>query len=156
MAEALEAGTDAAILDSKGCLRFDLVSQVSRSYDGLMRLTRESQSIREGSARYVDYAYDKAANVLTLTYPSGTTIATSYDALGRGDVLTRDGNPIADYDYLGGASGGRLKTLTFEAGTDDVQLTQTFDGLGRLTRMTYAQTGNAGLPTGMDTHPSAV
>ena len=57
------------------------MSQVSRSYDALMRLTRESRSIREGSARHVDYGYDKAANVLTLTYPSRTTIATRNDAL---------------------------------------------------------------------------
>ncbi len=88
------------------------VSAVARSYDGLNRMTRESQSIREGTTRNVDYAYDKSANVLTLTYPGGTVIATSYDALHRGDVVKKDASQIADYDYVG----PRNTSLVLEAG----------------------------------------
>jgi len=120
----------------------DAISKVERSYDGLNRMTRESQSIREGAARHVDYAYDKSANVLTLTYPGGTIIATSYDALHRGDVVKKDGNQIADYGYVG----PRNTSLTLETGTNDVTLSLAYDGAagGRLTRMTYAQTGSGG------------
>jgi RHS repeat-associated protein len=122
----------------------DAVSKVERAYDGLNRMTRESQSIREGTARNVDYAYDKSSNVLTLTYPGGTEIVTSYDALSRGDVVKKDGSQIADYGYVG----PRNTSLTLETGTNDVTLSMAYDGAqgGRLTRMTYAQTGGSGLP----------
>jgi len=122
----------------------DAVSKVERAYDGLNRMTRESQSIREGSVRHVDYAYDKAANVLTLTYPGGTEIVTSYDALHRGDVVKKDGSQIADYGY----TGPQHTSLVLETGANDVTLSLAYDGAqaGRLTRMTYAQTGSSGLP----------
>jgi len=122
----------------------DAISKVERAYDGLNRMTRESQSIREGTARHVDYAYDKSANVLTLTYPGGTEIVTSYDALHRGDVVKKDGSQIADYGY----TGPRHTSLVLETGANDVTLSLAYDGAqgGRLTRMTYAQTGGSGLP----------
>lgn len=122
----------------------DAVSKVDRLYDGLWRLTRESQSIREGGARHVDYDYDLAGNRLTLGYPGGTTIAMSYDALNRGDVVKRGTSQIADYGYVG----YHPTDLTLETGTHDVSLSMEYDGAngGRLTRMTYSQTGNTELP----------
>lgn len=66
----------------------DQTSNVTRSYDGLMRLTREAQSIKQSAARHVDYAYDKAGNNLTLTYPSGIAIENTLDSLGRASTGT--------------------------------------------------------------------
>ena len=122
----------------------DAVSKVDRLYDGLWRLTRESQAIREGTPCNVDYAYDLAGNRLTLTYPSGTTIATTYDALHRASQVKRGGSTLATYGY----AGPRHTSLTFETGTNDVSLSMAFDGAtgGRLTRMTYSQSGNLSLP----------
>ena len=48
-------------------------------YDGLSRLTRESQEIKEGTTRNVDYVYDRAGNRLTLTYPQTKNVAYTYD-----------------------------------------------------------------------------
>ena len=122
----------------------DAVSRVDRLYDGLWRLTREAQAIREGIPRHVDYAYDLAGNRLTLTYPGGVAIQTSYDDLDRANVVKRNGTQIAGCGYVG----PRHTSLVLETGTNDVQLTMAYDGAsgGRLTRMTYAQTGNTSLP----------
>ena len=115
---------------------------VLRSYDGLGRLTRETQ--QNGRDRNVDYAYDKGGNVLTLTYPFSGAVQTTYDALGRALTVKRNGSQLAAYTY----TGYRPKSQTFETGANDVTLSMTYDGAsgGRLTRMAYSQTGNTSLP----------
>ena len=117
----------------------DASSSVTRSYNGLMRLTRESQAIEEDPARHVDYAYDLPGNVTQLNYPGGTTIATTYDANHRRDVIDKDASQIADYDYVG--PGNRPRKLTFETGVTDVVQSHRYDGAGRLTRLSQAQGG---------------
>jgi hypothetical protein len=114
----------------------DLVSEVTRSYNGLMRLTRESQAIEEATARHVDYTYDDGGNVLTLDYPGGTTIATTFDSNNRRDVISKDGSQIADYDYIG----QRVDSLIFETGANDITQGHAYDGAARLTELSQAVT----------------
>jgi len=125
----------------------DLVSAVTRSYNGLMRLTRESQAIEEDAARHVDYDYDMAGNVLTLGYPvSGWDRRASFDALNRADEVKRDNARIADYDYLG--PGGRVERLLYDptvSGEPDVVLSPAYDGMGRVTRMPWVKGGTTTL-----------
>jgi RHS repeat-associated protein len=115
----------------------DAVSAVTRSYDGLNRVTREAQSIRETTARNVDYVYDKASNVLTLTYPNGIKIETTFDPRNRANLVGRDGSQLADYDYVG----HRESRLIYETGANDVTYAPGYDGMGRVTRMPWDRNG---------------
>jgi len=58
------------------------------TYDAMGRVTSETDVIA-GSTYQVLYAYDKASNVLSVTYPDGSASAFTYDALGR--VASVDG-----------------------------------------------------------------
>lgn len=54
------------------------------AYDALSRVTQESQSILGGTARAIDYTYDKAGNRLTLRHDDGgITSAYAYDSRDR-------------------------------------------------------------------------
>jgi len=83
----------------------DATSKVERAYDGLNRMTRETQTVREGTPRNVDYAYDLGSSVLTRTYPDGTTLSYSYTDTDQVDTIKRDTGggaaTIADYAYTG-------------------------------------------------------
>ncbi|MFA7237211.1 MAG: hypothetical protein WC058_10125 [Phycisphaeraceae bacterium] len=114
----------------------DSISRVDRLYDGQLRLTRESQSIRESTARNVDYTYDKGANLLTLTYPSGIHVEHTYDANDRQTLIQRDGVTIAAYRYVG--PGARVSRMIYETGTNDVTLAPAYDGVARMTRQPWS------------------
>ncbi len=104
----------------------DATSETTRLYDGLNRMTAETQEIEEdASPRTVSYDYDLAGNVLTLGYPGGTTIATSYDAGNRADILKKDASQIADYDYIG----SRPQQVIFETGANDITQSHEYDGV---------------------------
>ncbi len=109
-------------------------------YDGLNRMTAETQAIEEdASPRTVSYDYDLAGNVLTLGYPGGTTIATSYDAANRADIIKKDAAQIADYDYVGPRK--RPQQVIFETGANDITQSHEYDGIGRLTRLAQSRSG---------------
>lgn len=46
---------------------------------------------QEGRGPLRDYVYNKVGNVLTLTYPVGTTIAASYDQFHWADTIQKEG-----------------------------------------------------------------
>jgi RHS repeat-associated protein len=116
----------------------DSVSKVERLYNGLGRMTRERQTVKEeASARNVDYVYDKAGNAVTLTYPNGVEIETTFTAGNQRDTLSRGGSALADYDYVG----HRVKRLVYETGANDVTFTATYDGIGRGSRLASARAG---------------
>ncbi len=117
----------------------DDVSEVKRYYDGLGRLTREAQAVKETTALNVDYLYDKVGSITALYYPGGSlTISRTMTANNLANIISRNGTQLADYNYVS----GRVKSLTYETGNDDVSATRLYDGVARLTRLTWAQAGN--------------
>ncbi len=117
----------------------DDVSQVERYYDGLGRLTREAQAVKETTALNVDYIYDKVGSVTALYYPGGAlTISRTMTAANLTDVISRNGTQIADYDYVG----SRVESLIYETGANDVTATRSYDGAARLTRLMWDQVNN--------------
>jgi len=122
----------------------DAVSKVERAYDGLNRLTRETQTVREGTPRKVDYAYDLGASVVTRTYPDGTTLSYSYTDTDQVDTIQRDTGggavTIAKYSY----TGYRPTELELPTGTAHaVVQTLDYDAGGRLTRLDQSRNGTA-------------
>jgi RHS repeat-associated protein len=122
----------------------DAVSKVERSYDALQRVTRESQTIREGTARNVDYAYDLGSSVLTRTYPDGTTLSYSYTDIDQVDTIQRDTGggaaTIAEYTY----TGNRPTELEMPTGTAHaVVQSHQYDAGGRLTRLGQSRNSTA-------------
>ena len=97
-----------------------------------------------GGAQAIEETDAAATPAVQRYYVWGAAIETSYDGLNRRNVLKRDASQLADYDYVG--SGGRVKSLIYETGANDVTLTQSYDGGARLTRMAYSQMNNTSLP----------
>ena len=116
----------------------DATSKSQRWYDGLGRLTREAQSIGTAAAKNVDYDYDAAGNVVTLTYPGGTAIERLYDQGSRLTRVTRGGTRLADYDYFG----YRVRFLTYETGANDVIGVHAYDGVARMNRVVWVRSGS--------------
>lgn len=114
-------------------------SVVSFEYDSLSRLLVEHQRVGEGPLHRVDSVFDGVGRRLSLTYPDGREIQTTYDALNRIKTVTDQaavGNVIAAYDYLGPyrvlerRSGNGIK-LSFH---DGVGSNVGYDGLRRPVR----------------------
>ena len=94
------------------------------TYDARGRLTNETDIL--SGARYTTlYTYDSAGNVLSATYPDGTVVSYSYDALNR---VTKLGT-FATFTYNPDDS---IKTIAYGNG---VSTAYTYDSRGRPTRI---------------------
>ena len=90
------------------------------SYDARDRLTNETDVIAGVSYRTL-YAYDKASNILSITYPDQTNLNFAYDALNR---IKTEG-AIANFTYT---LDSKLATITYGNG---VKTTYTYDSRDR-------------------------
>lgn len=76
----------------------------------------------------VGYTYDRGGNVLTLRYPGGQVVTTTYDGLGRVSAVQDWANQVASYHY---AAAGQVLTATLPNGVttaygyDDAERLQT-------------------------------
>ncbi|MBK8269902.1 MAG: RHS repeat protein [Planctomycetes bacterium] len=106
---------------------------VTRQYDSLSRVTRETQNLFDGCDRtwptaVVTSDYDGVGNMLTLGYPSGRVITTTYDELERKKTIVDTTNPgqpepIATYWFVGP---GRVAQREYGNGT---RSEWTYDGI---------------------------
>ncbi|KKK53308.1 hypothetical protein LCGC14_3096090, partial [marine sediment metagenome] len=104
-------------------------------------MIQESQAIAEGSAKAVDYTYDKAGNRISLQHDSGEiTTAYAYDSRDRcTDIDVYDNEDtewldLADYTWLGNAISKRQTTCDYPGGTKPTFKTQFMrDGIMRVT-----------------------
>ncbi|MDA4122812.1 MAG: hypothetical protein OK456_06500, partial [Thaumarchaeota archaeon] len=74
------------------------VDQVKYSYDALGDLLSETDMIG-GTAYTTSYTYDHAGNVQSLTYPDGSKVGYSYDALGRVTQVASGSTTYASFTY---------------------------------------------------------
>ena len=104
-------------------------SRVTRSYDSLSHVTRETQHVLSfgTSTRTVASTYDALGNRLTCTYPGGRVINCTYEALNRKLALSDSSGTIANYSYFGP---GRVQRRDYGNGT---RADYTYDGLRRMT-----------------------
>jgi len=104
-------------------------------YDGLSRATRESQKTKGGTARNVDYAYNKAGVWTALTYPSGKTVNYAYDALSRISTISDGTSERGVYLYVGPS---RDSQTTLKNGASTVSTYKlAYDGMARITSALY-------------------
>ncbi|MDR0353784.1 MAG: DUF6531 domain-containing protein [Opitutaceae bacterium] len=82
----------------------------TRAYDSFYRLTAYS----DGCGGTLGYKYDKADNLIELTYPDGTVVAYEYDDCNRLIQVTDWANRVTRYDY---DAAGRLVKTTRPNGT---------------------------------------
>jgi RHS repeat-associated protein len=73
--------------------------------------------------------HDGVRNRLSLTYPSGRTVTTTYDGLDRVQTISDGTALVGTYGYIG----RRLETLT----NPQVETTHEYDDAGRITRKTH-------------------
>ena len=73
-------------------------SVVELRYDSLSRLLVEIQN-----GQRIESVFDGVGNRLSLVYPNGRAVETSYDALDRIDTIRNQGSAamVAEYDYIG-------------------------------------------------------
>src|ERR1700722_7089635 len=103
----------------------------TRTYDGLDRLTEETTS--QGT---VDYTYDAAGRLATMTVAGQTAVSYSYDNANRLTSITQ-GTSVVSLTY---DDGNRRNTLTFPNG---IVATSGYDNANQLTSLTYALGGTA-------------
>ncbi len=122
-------------------------SAITRHYDSLGHLVRETQAVGPGGAvRTVGAAFNSLGGRLTLAYPGGRVITTSYDALGRPSAV-RDETPgasslIAAYNYLGA---DRIERCDLGNG---VRLDVTYDENRRVSELRYTAIATGALIAG--------
>jgi RHS repeat-associated protein len=104
------------------------------SYDLHGRVTQKTQTTGT-LVQTVQYSYDFAGRLSTMTYPSGQVVTYGYDVAGRLNALTVNGTPVATnvayYPF------GPPTAWTWGNGTP---FTRTFDPEGRLARYTQGPT----------------
>ncbi len=77
-------------------------SLVTRTYDSLSHLTRETQQLLPGGpVAVVTTTFDGEGNPLTSTYPGGRTITNRFDELERKQQVSDTGGLIALYRFFG-------------------------------------------------------
>jgi YD repeat-containing protein len=79
----------------------NITSQLGYGYDPHGRVTSDTRTIA-GVAYFAAYQYDSSGRLSGMTYPSGRTIAYSFDALGRVSQVTSTAAP---------AQGGQMQTV---------------------------------------------
>ena len=112
-------------------------SRASTSWITWARLAAVKQG---GGASVADYAYLDLQSYFTLTYPSGTTTRTDYDALRR---VTRVSSSVADYRYGYDAASNRTSMQRYQKAGHPADVYQ-YDGLYQLTQVWYG--ANATVP----------
>ncbi|MCC6321913.1 MAG: RHS repeat protein, partial [Phycisphaerales bacterium] len=113
-------------------------SSVTRGYDSLGHMTRETQQITQPASpvRTVTAVYDGMGNQTRLSYPGGRVITRTHDALDR-TATVADAAPafaVATYSYIGPR---RIERRDFGNAT---RSEYTYDALGRLVRSMHSDT----------------
>jgi len=142
-----------------------VTDQIAYAYDSHGRVTTETRTIN-GVVYVTGYSYDGFGRLSGMTYPSGRTVAYTFDALGRVSEIdtSKDGQTRVvvqnvQYQPFGGVKGytlgngqvysrtidqdGRIASYTLGASTYDIS----FDGASRITGI--AEAGN---PANVDTY----
>ena len=120
----------------------DAVSRSIFNFNLLSRLTQESQAIAGGTAKAIDYTYDKGGNRISMIY-HGTvaTVTYAYDNRGRPTDVDLDGDPLADYTWLGNVltqrdvTSNKTFTIGEEFGTPAFKTVFSRDGVLRVTKV---------------------
>ena len=103
----------------------------SWAWDSLGRLVSHT----DGTSRTVDYGYDLASNLTSITYPDSIgTITRAYDDAGRWTAVTDWNDNTASFDY---DPDGNLTTVAFPTGAGDTDTT-TYDPDGRVDTIDFA------------------
>ena len=129
-------------------------------YDALGRVLKSTQTTGETPYRMA-YAYDRAGNLVSQTYPSGKVIKTVYDGAGRVAGVKRQGGSwyagaaagatgAIGYEPHGGIRQFRLGNLLWEQRRYNRRLQPTQIGLG-----TVEATGDTLVATATGTVPTA-
>jgi YD repeat-containing protein len=115
-----------------------IAGTITRSYDGLNRIT--SETTPQGS---VSYSYDAASRRATMTVIGQPSVLYSYDNANRLTQITQ-GSAIVSYTY---DAAGRRTSVTLP---NNVLVEYAYDSASRLTGITYKQNGTTvlgNLPT---------
>ena len=108
-------------------------SIVTRSYDSLSHILRETQQILPGgAAQTVAFTYDSEGDRLACLYPGGRIVNSLYDRLNRLQTVTNSTGLIAHYDYVGPF---RVERRDYGNGT---RMLMDYDAIRRLTNKVHS------------------
>jgi len=116
----------------------DAESETARWYDGLGRMTRESQEVAESTARVFSHFYDRAGNRTRLAYPGASRVVSyTYDALNRLSLVQDGSTPktVAQHLYVGPSRlSERRYNKASDGSTEVTTLEVSYDGARMVTR----------------------
>jgi len=105
------------------------------TYDSRNRETSETWTI--GGSQYIlRYSYDGVGNMVSTTYPDGTNVKYSIDALNRIANVTTSSNTLATFTYT---NSSKIAKIIYGNG---VQTSYTYDSLNRPTRVKVTQSSS--------------
>ncbi|MCB2173528.1 hypothetical protein KQH65_12385 [archaeon] len=117
-------------------------SDIIFTYDIMNRLASVNQD-----GRTLTYEHDDSLRTTTVTYPSGHSIVQSRDLRGRIVRIDKDGTEVLNQSFDGADSLVNRTLLT------EVDVSLTYDNLGRVRAMTYSRNGT--LLAGLSYHYDA-
>jgi len=107
------------------------------SYDSLSNRRTETQD-----GHMVSATFDGVGNRLSLTYPGGTVLTYTHDALNRVTSIADASGELARYAYIG------PRRVLSRTGGNGTYTTYAFDALGRVTEIAHRLSSNDALLTG--------
>ncbi|MGA2664039.1 MAG: RHS repeat-associated core domain-containing protein [Nitrososphaerales archaeon] len=108
------------------------VDQITYRYDPLGDLLSETDVIN-GTQYRLSYSYDVAGDLQTMTYPDGTKVTSSYDALGRTTKVADASTAFASFTYN---PDGTIATTTYGNGQ---QTKYSYDSMDRPTSIATSE-----------------
>ncbi len=137
MAEAVSYGYDST---GQRVRMADASGTSTYAYDALGRITK----VTDGSGKSIQYSYNAANELETITYPDGTKISYGYDKNGNLTKVTDadQKDTVYVYDALDRVTeirrpGGTKTTVAYDAGDRIVSLTTTDADGGEISYYTY-------------------
>lgn len=146
--DALGRPTSLVFADAKTTtLRYDLTAN-SKGYlseiidrsgtteytrDAFGRVTLKKQTLANGGVQQVSYSYNPNGTLAGVGYPGGASLGYQYDATGRINGLSWNGNPLVTnitWNPLGQATGW---TWAFTTSSPQLAASRSYDTAGRLT-----------------------
>ncbi|WP_440534605.1 RHS repeat-associated core domain-containing protein [Variovorax sp. YR566] len=129
--------------NSKGYLSeiIDRSGTTEYTRDSFGRVTLKKQTLANGSAQQVSYAFNANGTLASIGYPNGGTLSYSYDSTGRPTGLNWNGNPLVTGIAWNPLGQPTAWTWAFTTSSPQLAASRSYDTAGRMTATEFSSYG---------------